>query len=236
MTSLVFDIDDTLYSRQDLFIKAASDVTGQDISKIEDFVDTFYRVSDLNTRQLEKGLISTIESNTWRFAKVYEQLGIAADDTAGLRTAQRYSELQEQIRLSSEMERTLSALRDCKTVELAIITAGSSEHQWLKYDRLGMERFIPKDKVIVAGDVGCSKPDVKIFRLMEDRLNEKDRNNIYMIGDSYKHDISGAVAAGWRSIWLNRRKKVLRRGDSVPDYEVNTEQQLLDLISEMILD
>ena len=236
MTSLVFDIDDTLYSRQDLFIRAASDVTGQDISKIEDFVDTFYKISDLNTRQLEKGLISTIESNTWRFVRTYEQLGIIADDTAGLRTAQRYSELQKQISLSPDMERTLSALRDCKTVELAVITAGSSEHQWLKYERLGLERFIPKDKVIVAGDVGCSKPDVKIFRLMEDRLKEKDRDNIYMIGDSYKHDISGAVAAGWRSIWLNRRKKVLRRGDSVPDYEVNTEQQLLDLISEMILD
>ncbi|MCR4688376.1 MAG: HAD family hydrolase [Saccharofermentans sp.] len=233
MRAIIFDIDDTLYSRQDLFVRAASEITGTDIRKYPTFVDTFYKMSDLNTEQLEKGLITTLESNSWRFNKTYEALGIQADEDAGIKTARLYSELQSRIELTKGFETLLVSLKT--KAELAILTAGASDHQWDKYDQLGMERFIPRDKVIVAGDVGCSKPELKIFRITEGILDQKDRDKIFMVGDSYKHDILGAVNAGWNTIWINRRQKQLSNGQPGPTFEVNTEPELIKLLGELFL-
>ena len=52
MTGLVFDIDDTLYSRQDLFVKAAESVLGVNVEDPREFVRIFYAKSDLNTAEL----------------------------------------------------------------------------------------------------------------------------------------------------------------------------------------
>ena len=49
MKGLIFDIDDTLYSRQDLFVEAAREVTGSFIADASEFVRVFYAKSDLNT-------------------------------------------------------------------------------------------------------------------------------------------------------------------------------------------
>jgi len=235
MSAIVFDIDDTLYSRQDLFIRAASEISGQDMRKVPSFVDTFYAISDLNTEQLEKGLISTIESNSWRFDRTFRELGIEVPPDAGNKTAIRYAALQSSIELTPGFENLLSRLRD-SDIEMGILTAGASEHQWDKYDQLGMERFIPRSKVIVAGDVGCSKPDTKIFRITEQILCERQRENIYMVGDSYKHDITGAINAGWRSVWINRRGRELSANEIPPSYEVSSEEELIRLLIRLFLE
>ena len=77
MTGIVFDIDDTLYGRQDLFVKAAENVLGISVSDPREFVRVFYAKSDLNTAELEAGLITTRECNGWRFEETYKELGIS---------------------------------------------------------------------------------------------------------------------------------------------------------------
>lgn len=224
MTGLIFDIDDTLYSRQDLFVKAAENVLGISVSDPREFVRIFYAKSDLNTTELEAGKISTRDCNVWRFEETYKELGISFREGDGVLTADEYLELQSHMCLTEEMKALLTDLQRRNDIVLGVLTAGESVHQWNKVNMLGLTEWIPRENVIVAGDVGVSKPDVKIFRIVEDRLG-LGPSDIWMIGDSYKHDISGALDAGWHAMWLNRRG--LAVDGASPDIEVRDDSDLV---------
>ena len=92
---------------------------------------------------------------------------------------------------------------------------------------LGLTAWIPRENIIVAGDVGVSKPDVEIFRLMEESLGIQS-SDMWMIGDSYKHDIKGALDAGWHALWLNRRGIAV--DGPIPDIEVLTDEDLVNAL------
>ena len=224
MTGIIFDIDDTLYSRQDLLVKAASDVLGIDIPDKSEFVRLFYHYSDLNTAQLEAGTITTRDCNGWRFEQTYKELGLAFTEGDGVKTSDAYLELQSHMELTGQMKDLLTSLKAADDVCLGVLTAGESAHQWNKVDMLGLCDWISRENVTVAGDVGVSKPDVKIFRIVEERLGLMP-SDMWMVGDSYKHDIKGALNAGWHAVWLNRRG-ISVEGPS-PDIEVRSDEELV---------
>lgn len=232
MTGIVFDIDDTLYNRQDLFTKAAEDVLGVKVEDKGEFVRVFYEKSDINTPDLEAGKITTLECNGWRYDETFKALGLPAGEGDGLKAAQAYYDSQSHISLSADMKGVFDKLTANSELIIGVLTAGKSSHQWRKFDTLGLEYWIPREKVIVGGDVGVSKPDVRIFRMMEERLNLKP-SDIWMIGDSYKHDIEGALNAGWHAIWINRRG--LPVPGAIPDYVVKTDDELTKVISDVWL-
>ena len=134
--------------------------------------------------------------------------------------------------LTEDMKALLSALASREDILLGVLTAGESAHQWNKVDMLGLCTWIPRANIIVAGDVGVSKPDVKIFRLMEERLGLQ-ASDMWMIGDSYKHDIKGALDAGWHAMWLNRRG--VKADGASPDIEVRDDGELVAALRRVFL-
>ena len=232
MTGIVFDIDDTLYNRQELFTLAAENVVGTKIEDPKEFVRIFYEKSDLNTADLEAGKITTLECNGWRFEETFKTLGLPYEAGDGLKAAEAYYESQSHIHVSPGMKIVLDKLSADSSIALGVLTAGKSSHQWRKFDVLELDTWVARDHVIVAGDVGISKPDVKIFRMMEERLG-LEPSDIWMIGDSYKHDIEGAMNAGWHAIWLDRegRSDVAK----LPDYTVHTDDELIKVMTDVWL-
>ena len=59
MRGIVFDIDDTLYCRQDMLIRAAEIVLGVKIPDWQEFMRVYYEKSDVNMQMLESGEVST---------------------------------------------------------------------------------------------------------------------------------------------------------------------------------
>ncbi len=55
------------------------------------------------------------------------------------------------------------------------------------------------DEVFISAELGFEKPDVRIFRAVESRLQERPEAFLH-VGDSMVHDGEGARAAGWA--WL----------------------------------
>ena len=91
------------------------------------------------------------------------------DINAGHRAAELY--LHAVFMAVSPLQRdTLTEFQSSMT-PFRIITAGQAGHQWSKFDRLGPDRWVDRDRTIVAGEVGYTKPDVRIFEMMEDRLD-----------------------------------------------------------------
>ncbi|MGH8020040.1 MAG: HAD-IA family hydrolase [Opitutaceae bacterium] len=55
------------------------------------------------------------------------------------------------------------------------------------------------DAVVVSSEAGFEKPDAGIFRVAERTLGAGPAECLH-VGDSLKHDIEGARAAGWRAL------------------------------------
>lgn len=214
MNAFWFDIDDTLYSRRSLLLQAAKEVAPQGISLQEErFMRIFLEKSDENFPDVESGRITAWKSNVWRLEETFHEMGIAFPEGTGAAFADRYTYLQEHINLSPVMAKMMDYLADLRQegpaeIFLGILTNGPSEHQWQKYDMLGLERWIQRKNVIVSGDLEFAKPDIQIFRAAEQTVNRlpgggTDRTG-WMVGDSLSHDIIGAKRAGWNTIWFNR--------------------------------
>ena len=129
MLGLVFDIDDTLYCRQDMLVKAAETVLGTNVDDPLHFIKVFYDKSDINMKDLESGKITTREINGWRYEETFKALSLPFKDGDGVLSADAYLELQSHMALSEDMIDTLIALSDDPGIRLAVLTAGESEHQ-----------------------------------------------------------------------------------------------------------
>ena len=206
MTAIFFDIDDTLYSRRDLLLKAAVETASVEKLAEERFMKVFYEKSDLNFPLVENGTITAFESNIWRYEETLKELGIPYSTGDGKKFAERYTYLQEHIRLSGKMISMFDELKKIKGFVPCILSNGESEHQWKKFNELGLSRWIDRRHVTISGDYAISKPDKRIFDIAANNVDPLC-NEIWIAGDSYKHDIEGAKNALWNTLWFNRGLK-----------------------------
>ncbi len=84
-------------------------------------------------------------------------------------------------------------------LKLGLITNGGSELQRKKLKMLGLEDIF--DEIIVSGELGVGKPDIKPFEVMSERLGIDTKKLIY-VGDNPKNDIEPSRKAGYIPIWV----------------------------------
>src|SRR5205814_9441809 len=65
--------------------------------------------------------------------------------------------------------------------------------------------------LFLSSDIGFTKPDLRFFRAVEERLGTVPAE-IVLIGDDEISDVQGATAAGWRAIRLHRSGKCICAG------------------------
>lgn len=92
------------------------------------------------------------------------------------------------MQLPNDLVQMLRQLR--KNYLLSIITNGPSASQWEKIHKLNlnMAKNSLFDCILVSGDCGLEKPDVRIFQAACNYLNVSPQNSI-MIGDKLETDI-----------------------------------------------
>ena len=227
MKGIVFDIDDTLYCRQVMLIKAAEMVMGIDIPNWQEFMRIYYEKSDVNMSMLESGEVSTHDINGWRYNETFRILGLPYKPEDGGKAADTYLELQSHMFVSDDMKSVLDAISADPQIRIGILTAGESQHQWNKVDMLGLDRWFDRENIIVSGDTPYMKPDIELFRMFEKKFGLTP-DDLWMIGDSYKHDIKGALDAGWHALWINRR--FLGPQEITPDITVESDKELTDAL------
>lgn len=105
-------------------------------------------------------------------------------------------------KLQPECLETLTALR--KRYRLGILSNGPYRNQIVKIQALGLEEYF--DMVLVSGEIGIHKPDVRIFQTAAERLGLKCEE-CAMIGDTFSTDISGAIKAGMKPVWFSSDRR-----------------------------
>ena len=226
MKAFVFDVDDTLYDQVQPFKNAYVKLYGGENENINRIFVSSRKYSDEVFEASRSGLMTMEEMYIYRIRGALGDFGISITDERALEFQRYYEEFQGEITMSGQMKMLLSDLK--VRAEMGAITNGPTEHQWYKIDALGLTEWIPRQNILVSGEVGAAKPSREIFDLATDRMGI-DRSEAYFVGDSPENDIAGAAGAGWKTIWFNRRNKK-NELPVKPDYTVYSERELYDLV------
>ncbi|MCX7799129.1 MAG: HAD family hydrolase [Fimbriimonadales bacterium] len=101
---------------------------------------------------------------------------------------------------------TLDVLREVGARHpMGLITNGPADVQREEIRDLGLEPLF--QWILIEGELGYGKPDPRVFRLAE-RLSGCAPEEILFVGNSYRHDVRPAQAAGWRTVWVRRPSDV----------------------------
>jgi FMN phosphatase YigB (HAD superfamily) len=101
----------------------------------------------------------------------------------------------------------LDALRRLRAAgwRIGIVTNGMTDNQLGKIQNTGLGGLV--DAWAISDDVGIRKPDPTIFHLAARRCGADPDHGGWMIGDNLVLDITGGHAAGFRTIWLQPRRR-----------------------------
>jgi putative hydrolase of the HAD superfamily len=151
--------------------------------------------------RVEAGELSFDTSRHFR-ARVWEETlqGYDLSPEIGLELADVYrAERRRRYRLYEETEDVLEALS--RDYTLVLVTNGPSDFQREKIAAVKLERWF--SRIVVSGELGHWKPAPEIFHHAL-ALAGAAPTEALMVGDSLRHDIAGARAAGLHTLWVRR--------------------------------
>ena len=226
---LIFDLDDTLYDRAEPFRKALEAAAGL---HIEGDVRAWYGIYSRHSQEMfeanARGEITLEESHVLRIRHAAAELGIHMTAEQEVAYQRYYEKAQKDIVMGDTMKELLDFCCNAGVL-MGILTNGPVKNQNRKVQTLGLEKWIPKERLFISEGIGFTKPDVDAFHYVEKAL-QVSPEELCMIGDSYSSDIAGAMEAGWKTIWLDKNKTEIQNEKKAADLTVNTEEQLLKRI------
>ncbi len=108
-------------------------------------------------------------------------------------------------------------------------TAWNVLHQHSLYDLF--------DALAISEEVGCEKPDPRIFRaaLAALKIAPRDYSRVVMVGNNLVRDARGANRLGLIAVWFHWNDRYLPDPDFIdtPAYEAHNARELLELVDRL---
>ena len=203
--ALVFDGDQTLWDFRSALDRALADtrveicrITGTPLDAIPTIAEiTAHR--DHVALQTSGARLEAIRRES--FARILGEIGVPASEETVMRVTQFFlGRRHEMCRPYADSVPALRALKG--TYQLVLLSNGNSQPE-----HMGLGGLF--DYTFFADDVGAEKPSPQAFAHV---VNSCPATTFFSIGDSLEHDIDGAQACGWKTVWINRD------GRALPEY------------------
>jgi putative hydrolase of the HAD superfamily len=86
---------------------------------------------------------------------------------------------------------------------------------------------------MLSAELGALKPEAAAYEAVQRRMGLFP-GNLIMVGDSWKDDVLGPVAAGWTAVWVNREGQPRPEHDpESPIHEVRSLAYLPQLVEDL---
>ena len=121
--------------------------------------------------------------------------------------------------------KTLHRLHETHRLGIVSNIWSSNDLYLREFERVGIRNLF--DVIIFSSDHSCIKPSPHIFAKTIEVL-DVDRSKIVFVGDSLKHDIAGAKAAGLSSVWINTGINRIDQSTPVPEFIIKDLQDLIE--------
>ena len=131
--------------------------------------------------------------------------------------AERYSTVRlENMYLLPGAQATLDHLLS-RGYRLGLLTNGDGETQRYKIERFGLAKYF--ERILIEGEIGFGKPDVRIYWLALSALGLKPEQT-YMVGDNLSWDVEAPQQMGIKAIWIDRKGTGFPVGSTVTPHRV----------------
>ena len=223
--AIFFDLDDTLYDRAVPYQEAFREFFGTRYA--DRTAQAFYAVIHRGYEVFvaaHTGKITMEQMHIYRHQTGLHDVGIEITPEQALQMQALYAERQRHITLSSTMRAVLDLCRE-KFAATGVITNGGVDTQQGKLQSLSIGRWVAPELIFISDACGVMKPAPEIFQMAQCAAG--NRPCVY-VGDSCTQDVAGAATCGWTTVWLNRSGET--PGEVLPDFEVTSEEGLLELL------
>ena len=208
--AVLFDLDDTLYSRRAAFTRWT-----------DGYLADTLRLSDPAAAASVRALIHALDRNGYGSKQaIFERLhadfpALPGSPARSLETF--FAGFLAFVRPEPATEALLDALTQAR-LPFGVITNGSAR-QWRKLDALGLPART--DCLFVSETFGTKKPDPSIFHAAAAHLGIAPAH-ILFVGDNPAADIGGAQAVGMAAAWLHRAQPWPDELDRRPEFVIDT--------------
>jgi YjjG family noncanonical pyrimidine nucleotidase len=205
---VLFDLDDTLFDHRICARTALTALHDAHSSFQSTAFEDFERMHAVLLEELHRrvmtGEVGLDEARQERFRRLFQAVGVSADDELVRRAAATYREGYVKVRQPVPgAARLLGLVKE--RARVGIVSNNLLEEQQEKLRQCQLDRYI--DVLVVSEEAGVSKPEPLIFTIALDRLGCTAAEAV-MVGDSWAADIVGARAAGIRAVWFNPAAKL----------------------------
>ena len=217
---LLFDLDDTLYSRRAAFA-----------SWLDAYLRDTLRLTNAAEVAQVQGIIHALDKNGYGSKQaIFERLhtlypALPGEPSRSLETF--FAEFLTHVRPEAETETLLDTLAKAR-IPFGVITNGSVR-QWRKIEALGLDKRTPC--LFVSETFGLKKPDPAIFHAAAACLGFPPAD-ILFVGDNPIADIVGAHAAGMPAAWLHRGQDWPAKIEDRPEFVINTLGEISSLLKD----
>jgi len=200
--AVLFDLDDTLVDHQHASRAALAGVRTRFAAfaawSLDELVAANQRILDLLHADVALGRTTADDARVERYRRLFALAGDGAAKPGAAAELHRRTYQAMRRRVAGALE-LVTALR--ARVPIAVVTNNTREEQTEKLATFGFAPLI--HALVTSEEVGAAKPDARMFETALGRLGCAPAEAV-MVGDSWHHDVEGAVAAGLYAVWLNR--------------------------------
>ena len=202
-TTIYFDLDNTLLDFNKTEYKAIIKLLNKhSLPATDEVAHSYSKINQSFWEAFERGDIKKEEIFEGRFKKLLEYLN-EQRDTAIM--AEDYFEfLAEGHDVVDGAFEILWYLKE-RGYKLCATTNGVAKTQYKRIKESGLEKYF--DGIFVSENAGHQKPEREYFDYVLENSEEKNRDNILIIGDSQSSDILGGINSGIDTCFYNPKHK-----------------------------
>jgi 2-haloacid dehalogenase len=221
---LLFDADGTLFDFNTASQQALRNTfTHYNLAYDPDYWHLFQRINEQMWLKFEQGKINSAVLRSRRFEQLLDSLNL---NTNPAPISETYLiQLAKGTHLVEGAEAIIHQLYE--KVELVIITNGLKDVQKPRLARSTIGRYFAD--MIISDDVGAAKPSREIFDIAFRRMNDPDKGDVLIIGDSLSSDIKGGSDYGIDTCWFNPDRRICDLDIQI-NYEVTRLSDILNIV------
>ena len=245
---IYFDLDDTLCAYWDackIGLKRTFDIHAPEgwepEAAIREWARAFrdFAPTLKQTGWYETYLTDSEPTRTEQMRRALALMGVE-DPAHAARLSQTYLEERDRaLELFPDAIEVIESLRP--RYPLGLITNGPADIQRMEVATLGLEKHF--DHILIEGEMGEGKPLPSVFNRAATLMGFQP-NEMLMVGNSYGHDVKGALENGWHAIWISRESDVppsaeveekafvLSSEETQPDVVIHELSELLALLNQ----
>lgn len=218
-TTLLMDADDTIFDFPECEYNALKNAfTKNGFDFTQTLYEKFSEINDSLWKKFEKGEIKRSDLRVERFKLTCEYFDMCSDITKITVLADTYvNELSQQAIL---IDGAYDALEKISRIcDIYIITNGLSVVQRGRFGKSPVTKFL-KD-IFISDETGVQKPQKEFFDIVFEKIPEKDKSKILVVGDSLTSDMQGGKNAGLDTCIYDPKNKISMPND-LCDYKITS--------------